>query len=451
MIKTYILKLFILILISAIFSSCDDPLEIEPAQEIRDDLALNSPQNVRAVLIGAYDELGVSDVFGGEILMHSELLGGDDEILWAGTFNAPREIFNKDMQTVNGEAAEVWLESYETINITNNVLNALDVFTDEDEKNTVEGEARFIRALSYFELARFYGLPYEAGITNSQLAVPLVLSPTIVLSEENLVSRNTVEEVYTQVLSDLNFAKNNLPSSNGFFATSGAASALLARVHLQMGNFAAARDEANAVITSENYELEGSFANAFNQDANPDEYIFAMQVSSQDGINQMNTFFATPQFGARDGDVVILQGHLDLYPDGDDRGAFFYEDGDMFTSKYTNQFGNIPVLRLAEMYLIRAEANLEEGTTLGATPLEDINTIRERANAPLLNEVTLEDVYFERRLELALEGHKIHDIKRLKQNVGDLEYNANALVFPIPQRERNANNNLAQNPGYGDN
>ena len=448
MLQIYIKRFLAIGLITALSVACDDNLEIEPAQAIRDDLALSSPQNVKAVLIGAYDELGVSDVFGGETLMNSELLGGDGEILWQGTFNAPREIFNKNIQTVNDNASEVWLESYETINIVNNVLSALDVFTDTDERNQVEGEAKFIRAISYFELVKFYAQPYESGQTNAQAGVPLVLEPTRVLSSDNEVGRNTVEEVYTQVISDLNDAIAKLPESNGFFATEGAAEALLARVYLQMGNFSNARDLANAVIESGNYDLENDFAGAFNQDANPDEYIFAMQVSTQDGLNQLNTFFATPQYGARDGDIGILDTHLELYPEGDVRGDFFYEDGGTFTFKFTSQYANIPVIRLAEMYLIRAEANLQESTEVGATPLDDINTIRSRANAPLLTEVTLDDVYLERRLELAFEGHKIHDIKRLKQSVGEFTYDANELVFPIPQREINVNPNLTQNPGY---
>ncbi len=448
MLQIYLKRILAASLVLAFSAACDDNLEIEPAQAIRDDLALSSPQNVKAVLIGAYDELGVSDVFGGETMMNSELLGGNGEILWQGTFNAPREIFNKNIQTVNDNVTEVWLESYETINITNNVLSALDVFTDTEEKDQVEGEAKFIRAIAYFELVKFFAQPYESGQTNTQAAVPLVLEPTRVLSSDNEVGRNTVEEVYAQVISDLNDAVAKLPESNSFFATRGAAEALLARVYLQMGEFASARDLANSVIESGNYDLEGDFANAFNQDANPDEYIFAMQVSTQDGLNQLNTFFATPQFGARDGDIGILDAHLELYPEGDARGEFFYEDGGTFTFKYTSQYANIPVIRLAEMYLIRAEANLQEGTSVGAAPLDDLNTLRARANAPLLTDAILQDVYLERRLELAFEGHKIHDIKRLKQNVGEFTYDANELVFPIPQREINVNPNLSQNPGY---
>lgn len=447
--KSYINRISLFVAALFITISCDDQLEILPEQSIKDNLALSSPENVQGVLVGAYDEVGVDDLFGGETQRNSELLADNGELLWAGTFNAPREMFNKAMQVVNADAREVWLEGYQTINMTNNILSALDVFTDANEAARVEGEAKFIRALIYFELVKFFGLPYEAGQANSQLGVPLVLEPTLVISEANNVARSTVDQIYTQILLDLGDAITNTPSSNGVFATSGAAQALRARVHLQMGNYTSALADADAVIGSGEYALTGSFGAAFNNDANSSEDIFSAQVSSQDGVNAMNTFWATPDFGGRDGDIIVEAAHIALYPAGDDRGAFFYTDGgDSFTSKYTSQFANVPVIRLAEMYLIRAECNVRGSTTTGDTPLNDINALRNRANAPVLATVALADVLLERRLELAFEGHRLHDVKRTQANVGTLAYNAPELVFPIPEREINANPNLTQNPGY---
>ena len=101
------------------------------------------------------------------------------------------------------------------------------------------------------------------------------------------------------------------------------------------------------------------------------------------------------------------------------------------------------------MYLIRAEANLELNSSTGATPLEDVNTIRARSGADALASVSLEDVLMERQLELAFEGFFIHDLKRTMQDVGDIPYDDNSLVFPIPQREMDVNSLLSQNPGYG--
>ena len=152
-----------------------------------------------------------------------------------------------------------------------------------------------------------------------------------------------------------------------------------------------------------------------------------------------------------------MQSHLDLYEAGDDRALLFYIDDatdDTRVGKWANRFGNVKVIRLAEMYLTRAECNQRLGTTVGATPLEDVDLIRDRANLSTIGVVTLDAILNERRLELAHEGQRIHDIKRLQGSIVEgivtYPYNSNKLVFPIPQRERDVNSKLTQNAGYGD-
>ena len=113
-------------------------------------------------------------------------------------------------------------------------------------------------------------------------------------------------------------------------------------------------------------------------------------------------------------------------------------------------YGLVNLFRLSEMFLIRAECNQRLSTAIGDTPLNDYNAIHERAGLAAKASVTLDDILYERRLELAHEGFKLHDMKRLKQNVGNLPYNDPKLVYPIPAREIAANPALAdqQNPGY---
>ena len=438
----------ILFVLAMGFSSCNEELNLEPYQSISEDLALENDNNVKAVLIGAYDALGAGALLGGNSLRDAELLGGDGEVLWVGTFLGPREIANKQMNANNNDAAELWLTAYNTINICNNVLAGLSVVA-EDDKAQVEGEALFIRAIAYFQLVRFYAKPYEAGQANSQLGVPLVLTPTRSISEESKVARNTVQEVYAQVIADLGKAESQLPEDNEWRASKGAAAALLARVYLQQGDYAKARDAANRVLSSGTYSLLKNYADVFNRDENSAEDIFAIQLTTQDGVNAMNTHFSIPDFGGRDGDVEILQGHLSLYEPADKRLALFYDgNGAIRTGKWNDLYGNVNIIRLAEMYLIRAECNQRLGTSTGATALADYNTVRTRAGLPAAPSVTLDKILLERRLELAHEGHKIHDMKRLKLSVGPLPYNADKLVFPLPQREINANTKLQQNPGY---
>src|SRR5690554_1222727 len=126
----------------------------------------------------------------------------------------------------------------------------------------------------FFELTRLYAQPYVAGNTNSNLAIPLVLSPTRGIQESTYVTRNTVQEAYDQVLSDLTTAESLLPATNGFFATKAAASAMLSRVYLQMERYADARDAANRAISTSGKTLTAAYADAFNNTQNSVEDIF---------------------------------------------------------------------------------------------------------------------------------------------------------------------------------
>jgi hypothetical protein len=164
----------------------------------------------------------------------------------------------------------------------------------------------------------------------------------------------------------------------------------------------------------------------------------------------MHLYWSIPTYGGRDGDVSVQASHLALYSVGDARRALFYTGaGATRSGKWQLQYRNLPVIRLAELYLTRAEANFRLGTAVGATPLQDVNRTRQRAGLLPLVVVTLDDILLERRLELAHEGHRIHEIKRLMGTADGFAYNADELVFPIPQREVDASRGvIVQNPGY---
>ncbi|MDQ3682404.1 MAG: RagB/SusD family nutrient uptake outer membrane protein, partial [Bacteroidota bacterium] len=343
-----------------------------------------------------------------------------------------------------------WLQAYYTINIANNILSAIDVVVAADQ-NRIKGEAQFIRGSLYFELVKLFAKPYSAGSTNTNLGVPLVLTPTKEINESSYVARSTVDQTYAQIIADLTQAENLLPNTNGVYATKAAAAAMLSRVYLQMARYADARDAANRAITAATGKsLTSTYAAAFNNTTNSVEYIFAMQVSALDGANNMHLYWSIPTFGGRDGDVSIQSSHLALYDPVDARRALFYTGaGALRSGKFQLQYRNVPVIRLAELYLTRAEANMRLGTVVGATPVQDINRTRQRAGLLPLVVVTLDDILLERRLELAHEGHRIHDIKRLMGTTDGLAYNADKLVFPIPFREINASQGIiVQNSGY---
>ncbi len=445
--KLYHIPRYVALMLAAITTvSCADLLNLEPQQNISEELALNSDANVKTVLIGAYDALSNGDLYGGNIQIFSELLGGDGEVRWVGTFDAPRQIFNKQISVTNGDVQDTWIQAYDAINICNNVLASLEVVNAEDQ-DQVKGEALFIRSAIYFELVRLYAPQYESSTVSSP-GVPLVLTPTRSIDESSKLARNTVGEVYTQVITDLELAASILPESNGVFAAIGAAEALLARVYLQKGDYAAAALAATLAINAGG-TLNPDYGDAFNNSSYSSEDIFAITVTTQDGVNWMNLFFSIPIYGGRDGDIEIQEDHLALYDSLDSRLAlFFVGAGATRTGKWNNQFGNVNIIRLAEMYLIRAESNQRLSSTVGASPLEDYNKVHTRAGLAAATEVTLEDILLERRLELAHEGAKIHDNRRLGLAVGGRPYNDPRLVFPIPQREIDVNSNLVQNTGY---
>jgi len=438
------------VVVCGIFTGCDKYLDLEPSQNISEKIALTSDENVKHVLTGAYSEFALAGIYGGNLLMNAELLGGNGEIQWVGTYIDPRQVFNKTMISTNSQASSHWIDSYSVINTANNILSALTVVKDAD-RDRVQGEALFLRSLMYFDLVRFFADQYQFGTANTQYGVPLVLTATQGITAASMVTRNTVDEVYNQVIADLILAASKLPADNDVYASSGAANALLARVYLQKGDYAAARDASNAVINSGVYSILPAYADVFNQDNNTSEDIFATQITPQDRFSAMTEYFSIPEFGGRTGDIDILDAHLNLYPAGDTRkDLFFIGEGAERCGKWNNQYGVVNLIRLAEMYLIRAECNQRLSTAIGATPLADFNVIHTRAGLVAATSVTLADILLERRLELAFEGFKIHDMRRLHSNVGALPYNDPKLLFPIPAREIEANPNLKpqQNPGY---
>ena len=450
--KTY--QLFFLaavISIAIVIKGCDSLLDAEPQQSISEDVALGTSQNVQNALIGGYALMAGGTQFGGQWHYLPELLANDNEISWSGTFFPQRDIWLKQQEPENGVVTNTWSNAFNTINRVNNVLSALDV-VDESIRARVEGEAKFIRGTVYLYLVNMYGKTWGDGDNSSNLAVPLITTPTQGgIGEDANQPRATVAAVYTQLIQDLTDAKNLLPEANGVFANTYAASAILSRAHLIRQEYSAARDEAHRVINSGRYAMTPTYADAFNNDANSPEDVFAIQVTSQDGSNNMNLFFASTAFGGR-GDIDIEDPHLALYEAGDERLDQFYIDATdgRRTSKFNARTANVPFVRLAELHLTRAEGNFREGTSIGLAPEDELNAVRDRVGLGPVTLTSVDQILAERRVELAFEGHRLFDIKRTRASVGALPWNADILVFPVPQREMDANPALEgqQNPGY---
>jgi hypothetical protein len=261
------------------------------------------------------------------------------------------------------------------------------------------------------------------------------------------------------VINDLKDAVAKMPESNGTRATKFTALAFLSRVYLQQSNFSAARDAANQVISSGLYKMNAAVGAVFSN-KNTAESIWEIQQNDQNNAGTANDGMAT-FYSSFDGigraDVRMDEDFVDSYEEGDLRASEWYyigtgkRPGNLYCKKWSSYSQNLPVIRIAEMFLIRAECNKRLGTTIGDTPENDLAQIGNGVRtgiAPIVNP-TIDDILNQRFHEFAFEGLRIHDLRRLKMATGDYSWNDGELVFPIPQRDVDASGGIIkQNPGY---
>jgi starch-binding outer membrane protein, SusD/RagB family len=439
--------------------SCDKKLDLEPRQSVDAATALETADDLEGAVVGAYSIMGGGALYGTNFFLLADLQASESYLSWVGTFQGQRQVSLKTMTSVNSESNRTWIAAYAAINMANIVLANLDIVDDDpDKRDQLEGEALFVRGILHFELVRYYGLPWGATPGNTQPGVVIKTSATLEEDEAVSMPRNTVAEVYTQVINDLTAAAQKLPEDNGTRADRWTAMAFLARVYLQQGNYEDARDMADAVLSSGYFEISSSLKAPFTN-KNTAETIWEIQQNEQNNAGSANdgmtTFYAS-LVGIGRADVRVQAAFINLHEVDDRRITEWYYNGvgartGIFTSKWSSFSQNLPVIRIAEMHLIRAEANVRLGTTVGATPEEDLAMVRNpiRTGTAVIADPTLDDILLERRLELAYEGVRIHDIKRLQSATGTFAWNSDRLVFPIPQREFDVTEGvITQNPGY---
>ena len=291
--------------------------------------------------------------------------------------------------------------------------------------------------------------------------------PTDDFAQIQLPARSTIDACYTSIISDLMEAQSLLPVSDDVYANQLSVAAFLARVYLNKGDYANALTSANAVISSGNYSLPGSVEEGFNGSSS--ESIFEIQQTTLNNAGTNNdgltTFYAcdpsTPGSASR-GDVGINDQFINLYEQADKRLTLLIYPGtcnkaSVTSAKWKDPYANISVIRLSEMYLIRAECNERLDSSIGDDPLNDVNAIRSKADATPYAFITLDDILLERDLELAFEGQRIHDYKRTGKQIPGVDDQGNPItinytdpqfILPIPQTEINTNKNLVQNSYY---
>jgi hypothetical protein len=474
-------KLFTISLVAMLMLSitaCEKRLDIVPFQSLPPEQALKTESDLNGMLIGAYDALQSTSSYGGDIQLMADLYANRAYLRFRGSFAGLLEIASVTTTSNlilkdNAWAASLWSNAYRTINSCNLVLANLNLVTSStSKKDRIEAEALFIRGSLYFELARLFGKTWGDGDNSTNLAVPLILTPTPFqvsgLKDDNYPARASVAAVYGRAITDLQRAATLLPTTNLHYATRSAAWTQLSRIALMQGDYATARDMASNAITDfegRGISLTPNFRDLYYTYINfggvaPREYVFHMRVTTQDGTNGLNTYYGQTVGGipgtAGRGDLDVQTAWVNRHGATDVRRSFFVVTNRRLTQKHLDRFGHVPVIRLAELYITRAEANFRLGTTVGATPAADIKRIRDRVALPEIPaaSLTLENILLERDLELAFEGHYLHDRKRLRESMPGSNFtngpawNSPRLVLPIPQREMDVNKNLVQNEGY---
>jgi hypothetical protein len=449
----------IIILIAAItsLSACQKLLDTKPVTAVSDELPIFDKASSETALRGVYRQLASSGYYGETYVTLGYFPSGDIKNLTTGgaanlvniNFRADDVIFNS-----------AWSAIYTTINRANHVISKVPAVQDPALtpalRDQYVGEAKFIRALAYFDLARAWG------------GVQLVLEPTTSLQNRPVLKRSPLEQTYAQILADIRDAEQLLPDGvNRIRATKRTAWALRARYHLYRKEWALAEEYATRLISlTADYKLLKPFNTWFANDAiGTSESVFELEYSAinpstirsqmQHPANGGTYRYApTDKFVQLLNDPLVSGGRKTLIGSVTQGGTTIW-----FGNLYYRKNATDPayIFRIAELYLIRAEARAQLENVSGS--LDDLNEIRKRADVPISGAANKEELLLaienERRIEFAFEAHRWFDLARTgraKAVLEALDPNTKVepyeLVFPIPITQIQLDKDLDQNPDY---
>ncbi|MCM5663176.1 RagB/SusD family nutrient uptake outer membrane protein [Galbibacter mesophilus] len=483
------IKIYIALVAISIVSC--DTLEQEPISVIASENFFQNEEQVNAALSATYDVLQSGAI--GRDFKASATAASDESTTSSSGGNNNRandHAINAD----HGPARDLWRALYQGIHRTNDIIENLPNISDpaldlDNRREQYMGEARFLRGFFYWNLLKWYG-PVPVILNTTQSSDPAVLN----------VERTPLPQVYEQVIEDLEYGEQFLPTqyaSEVFTrgrATKGAAQAVLSKVFLRRaytdfadgGDFQASADYAKKVIDNSGlYRLvpADNYFTMFEAGAgNTSESIFEIQTetieinSSDDLYREFEASENGPRARAR---IVPNQKLIDAFNTfpGDIRKDAVLKPMDpeqnagfsFYINKHNVGEGqlipNLVLIRLADIMLVRAEALNALNQTADAIAL--LNTVRNRAQIPPTTATSPADIFQaiqdERFVELAFEGHRWHDLSRFPANNYEwarMEYaeteersqmsedETYQLLWPINNRELDVNDKLEQNPGY---
>lgn len=473
-------------LLTFLLSSCGKGfVELKPISNITTGNFYQSAEDFKNGLNGAYNSLMSGGTYGADSYVFAEIRSDNSVPVPSGSVTDQDEFDRFYIRTTNPYINNRWSNSYTAIARCNAILGRIDpIAMDDALKSRYIGEAKFLRALFYFNLVRTFG------------DVPLVLKEITNPDEGYEYGRNPKADVYAQIEKDLTEAAQALPVSytgtDVGRATQGAAKAILGRVLLTEKKYGPAAIQLKAVIDLHQYELVPVYADFFKvSNKNNKETVFDVQYKSG-GVGQGNSWpnsFA-PQ---NSGNAVIKFGGggnnaptddlVNEYEAGDERKdatvATSYVNSNgvtipgNFVKKYydvpatANDNGNnIPIIRYADVILMYAECLNEAGYAANGEAFTYLNDVRNRAG---LNSLTTTEVpnqaafrlamEHERRMEFAFENLRWYDLVRTDRAITVINGKSASinlvnpvtqqnLVFPIPQSQIDINKTkITQNEG----
>ena len=457
--KSILNKTALTVAVITMLSACGlyDNLDTEPQQSLSNTTAITTPVDAESALNGTYAAMNQDGYYA---RMHV-VLGPNQFIYLGSTASTTRSITfdseNNNVSPADNTLTATWDDIYEMADRASNVIEAVpnideSAFSPASRKNEIIAEARFLRALAHFDALRFFGRFWD---NSSALGAPLRLVPGNTTNKD--LARSSVAETYTSINEDLDFAIANGPNFSVSHLTSvAAARALKARVALYQGDFETAASLATQVIDDGNFGLEAVYDDIFINRLGSSELIFGMFANATTEQSSHSFFFLSQASGGRQ-DYGPTAQFLSLI-DGDPREGASVDASVPEVLKYPNvntQDDPAYIMRLAELYFIRAEARARQATPDLAGALADLNVIRARVGLPDATASTvdefLDQMQEEKVKELAFEGsHSWFDAIRLG-NARTLKSSIpsdDRLVLPLPTQEIDNNDLLDQNPSY---
>lgn len=452
-----------------LLGSCSkDFITKNPTTSLEAGEALTDVSAMQTALNGTYAQLRAVSLFGRDLPITGDLMADNTFI---ETQNSGRYLsqFNYSLTNADGVFGGIWNFAYTGILDANNIIDA-----EVAGSEAIKSQAYALRALLYFKLINVYARPYA---DNPQgLGVPLILhyEPSL------LPTRETIEKVYAQIISDLKIAFQTAPDySNSVTLSKYAIEGLLARAYFYTGDFANAKTAAIDVINNGGFTLvntAGKYKAFWDNAAIQSDQTEVMFEVDADAVNNNSSNDLGAMYDGGYTDIYASQQLVGLYSATDIRTSVIIPGttksgaATNIVAKYPNYNNsdkdNLKVIRLAELYLIAAESSLPANETDAKKYLNELLSFRDASFAGYTSTGTqlLQDIVTERRKELAFEGDRFYDLNRLKwdivrgpqnpgsipQGLATIPYTNDRRVAPIPLAEIQANANIKpqQNPGY---